>query len=137
MTVSKYHTPRNRLALAAGSLALAFVSVAGPATAQQRDPAYAAAGAAGQVGEKVSGYLGYPTPPSAEVRRIAEDINIKRRALYAEKAMAQAATIDDYAFTSGCRLILQTAAGEKYEAPDGTWQTRGAGLPVRDPKCPK
>lgn len=137
MTVRKMHTPRSRLALAAGSVALALVTVAGPATAQQRDPAYAAARAAGQVGEKVNGYLGFPTPPSAEVRRIAEDINIKRRALYAEKAMAQSATIDDYAFTSGCRLILQTAPGEKYEAPDGTWQTRGAGAPARDPKCPR
>jgi len=137
MTVRTIHTPHSRFALVAGGVALALVAVAGPATAQQRDPAYAAARAAGQVGEKVNGYLGYPSAPNAEVRRIAEDINIKRRALYAEKAMSQAATIDDYAFTSGCRLILQTAVGEKYEAPDGTWQTRGPGTPVRDPKCPR
>jgi uncharacterized protein YdbL (DUF1318 family) len=128
--------PRFAVALALGSVAVAVVAMAGTAYAQQRDPAYAAARAAGQVGEKPDGYLGYPTPPSQEVRRIAEDINIKRRALYAEKAVAQSATIDSYAMTSGCRLILQTAVGEKYQAPDGSWQTRGAGAPLRDARCP-
>jgi uncharacterized protein len=128
--------PRFAAALALGTVAVAVVAMAGTAYAQQRDPAYAAARASGQVGEKPDGYLGYPTPPSPEVRRIAEDINIKRRALYAEKAVAQSATIDSYAMTSGCRLILQTAVGEKYQAPDGSWQTRGAGAPQRDARCP-
>jgi uncharacterized protein YdbL (DUF1318 family) len=124
------------VALALGSVVVAALAVAGTAYAQQRDPAYSAARAAGQVGEKPDGYLGFPSPPSADVRRIAEDINIKRRALYAEKALAQSATIDSYALTSGCRLIMQTAPGEKYQAPDGTWQTRGAGAPIRDARCP-
>ena len=75
--------------LAAGSAALAVLVMAAPASAQQRDPAYAAARAAGQVGEKTDGYLGFPVPPSAEVRRMADDINIKRRALYAQKAAEQ------------------------------------------------
>jgi len=122
--------------LAAGSAALAVLVMAAPASAQQRDPAYAAARAAGQVGEKTDGYLGFPVPPSAEVRRMADDINIKRRALYAQKAAEQHATVEDYAFTSGCRLILQTAPGEKYQGPDGSWQTRGGGAPIRDSRCP-
>jgi uncharacterized protein len=124
------------VALALGTAAVALVAAAGTAYAQQRDPGYSAARAAGQVGEKPDGYLGFPSAPSAEVRRIAEDINIKRRAAYAERAMAQSATIDSYAFTSGCRLIAQTAPGEKYQAPDGSWQTRGAGAPMRDARCP-
>ena len=37
----------------------------GIAAAQARDPAYAAARAAGEVGEKMDGYLGYVVSPSA------------------------------------------------------------------------
>lgn len=124
------------LALVAGSAALAFLIVAAPASAQNRDPAYAAARASGQVGEKTDGYLGFPTAPSAAVRHMAEDINIKRKAVYAEKAQAASATVEEYAFTSGCLAIARTAPGEKYQAPDGTWQTRGAGAPQRDSRCP-
>ncbi len=70
------------LTLFAGAAALAALALSAPASAQSRDPAYAAARASGAVGEKTDGYLGYPTAPSAEVRKMAEDINIKRRALY-------------------------------------------------------
>lgn len=127
---------RKPAAMLAGSLALAVLAVSAPASAQQRDPAYAAARASGQVGEKTDGFLGYPVPPSAEVRKIGEDINIKRREVYAQKAAAQKATIDDYGFTSGCQLILATVPGEKYQAPDGSWQTRTSAPPLRDNKCP-
>jgi hypothetical protein len=41
-----------------------------------------------------------------------------------EKAQAQHATIEEYAFTTGCLLIAQTTPGEKYQAPDGAWKTR-------------
>lgn len=124
------------LALAAGSAALAFLMVAAPASAQQRDPAYAAARAAGQVGEKTDGYLGFPAAPSADVRHMAEDINIKRKAVYAEKAQANSATVEEYAFTAGCLAIARTVPGEKYQAPDGTWQTRTSAPPQRDSRCP-
>lgn len=116
------------LALLAAAPVLAF--------AQARDPLYAAARSAGQVGEQVNGYLGFVTPPSTDLRKVIEDINIKRRAVYADKAKANNATIEEYALTSGCLLIKNTSPGEKYQAPDGTWQTRGAGAPVRDPRCP-
>lgn len=126
-----------RSALAgAGWAALAVLALAAPVSAQQRDPAYAAARASGQVGEKVDGYLGFPTAPSAEVRRLADDINIKRKAVYAERAEANGATIEEYAFSAGCQAIARTAPGEKYQAPDGSWQTRTAAAPLRDPRCP-
>ncbi|MDE2404000.1 MAG: YdbL family protein [Sphingomonadales bacterium] len=122
---------------AALTLAVAFgVGGSGGAAAQGRDPAYAAARAAGQVGEKPDGYIGVVGGGSPELRRIAEDINIKRRAVYAERAQAQHATVEQYAFTSGCRLIEQTEPGEKYMAPDGSWQTRGRGEPNKDSRCP-
>jgi uncharacterized protein YdbL (DUF1318 family) len=126
-----------RSALAqAGWAALAVFALTVPASAQQRDPAYAAARAGGQVGEKVDGYLGFPAAPNSETRRLADDINIKRKAVYAERAQANGATIEEYAFSAGCQAIARTAVGEKYQAPDGSWQTRTSAPPLRDPRCP-
>jgi hypothetical protein len=121
------------------TIALAALAVAGmiPAAAQaQRDPAYAAARAAGQVGEKVDGYLGYVTPPSPALKAVIDELNIKRKAVYAEKAAAAKATVEEYALTSGCLLISQTRPGEKYQGPDGSWQTRTSSPPLRDSRCP-
>jgi len=100
----------------------------------QRDPAYAAARAAGQVGEQPDGYLGVVSG-GADVRAIVGNINIQRKAAYTQKAAASGATVEQLAFTSGCNLIAQTQAGEKYQTPGGAWATRGAGAPDRDPRC--
>jgi uncharacterized protein YdbL (DUF1318 family) len=127
---AKFLTSLIGIALAASAV------VPGAAMAQGRDPAYAAARAAGLVGEKMDGYLGYVGTPSAQLRAIVDDINIKRKAAYAAKAQANNATIEEYALTSGCQLILNTRPGEKYQAPNGSWQTRGAGAPQRDSRCP-
>ena len=110
--------------------------VAMPVVAQVRDPVYSAARANGQVGEQVNGYLGFVTPPAPDLKKVIEDLNIRRRAIYADKAKASNATIEQYAVTSGCLLITHTVPGEKYQAPDGTWQTRTASAPLRDPRCP-
>ena len=121
--------------LAAAAVATALGGFVAPAYAQ-RDPAYAAARAAGQVGEKMDGYLGVVGSETPELKRIVNDINIKRRAVYSERAQANNATLEEYALTAGCQAILATRPGEKYQAPDGSWQTRGAGAPMRDPRCP-
>jgi len=124
-----------RVGLAAGAAALLLTAIGAPALAQ-RDPAYAAARAAGQIGEQVDGYLGIVAGGDASIRRLVEDLNIKRKAVYAQKAQEQHATIEDYAFTSGCLLISQTQPGEKYQAPDGSWKTRTTAPPIRDTRCP-
>ena len=103
---------------------LALGLVAAPALAQ-RDPAYAAARSAGQVGEKMDGYLGMVGAATPELRRMVDDINIRRRAVYAEQAQANNATLEEYAFTSGCLAISRTTPGEMYQVPDGSWQQRG------------
>lgn len=124
------------LSLAAAMIAaVALTGLAAPASAQ-RDPAYEAARAAGQVGERMDGYLGVVGSGDAAARRLVDDLNIKRRETYAERARASGATLEQYAFTTGCLLISRTKAGEKYQAPDGSWQTRGAGAPQRDSRCP-
>lgn len=115
---------------------VAVAALAAPATVlAQRDPAYAAARSSGQVGEKPDGYLGYISG-GATVQALVDDINIKRKAAYTAEARSQGATVEQVAFVGGCRAILRTSAGEKYQAPDGSWQTRGSGAPTRDPRCP-
>lgn len=115
-------------------LTAALTMAAGTAHAQ-RDPAYEAARAAGKVGEKVDGYLGVVGSQGAEIEALVRDINIKRKAAYTSRASATGSTIEQFAFTTGCNLIANTKAGEKYQAPDGSWQTRGSGPPQRDGRC--
>ena len=61
-----------------GGLAIAGLALSAPAAAQ-RDPAYQSARAAGQIGEKMDGYLGVVGSQPAAVEKIASDINIRRR----------------------------------------------------------
>lgn len=130
MTFVSYRTVAGALL---GGLLIA--GLAAPALAQ-RDPAYEAARQSGQVGEKVDGYLGVVGSQPAAIQALVSDLNIRRRANYAERAQAQRATLEEYALTQGCILILRTVPGEKYQAPDGSWQTRDAGAPQRHSRCP-
>lgn len=123
------------LTLLALGAALIAGSVAAPAMAQ-RDPAYAAARANGSVGERTNGYLGIVGTASPELQRLVDDINNQRREVYAQRAQAEGATLEQYALTAGCLAIARTTPGEKYQAPDGSWQTRTAAAPLRDPRCP-
>ena len=125
----------NRFAIAAAAIALAIGGLATSASAQ-RDPAYESARSSGQVGEKMDGYLGIVGAESPTLRRMVNDINIKRKAVYAGKASAANATLEEYALTAGCIAISRTSPGEKYQAPDGSWQTRTSAPPLRDSRCP-
>lgn len=118
-----------------GGLLLAGLALPAPTLAQGRDPAYEAARRAGQVGEKMDGYLGVVGAQPASVEKIASDINIRRRENYAAKAQEQRVTLQEYAFTQGCVLIGRLDDGLKYQAPDGGWKTK-SGTAERDPRCP-
>lgn len=120
------------LALAAASAATLLTS---PVSAQ-RDPAYAAARANGTVGEQTDGYLGIVGEATPALRDMVNDINIKRRAVYTERARSNQATLEAYAVTAGCQAIMRTVPGEKYQAPDGSWKTRTSSPPERLAICP-
>ncbi|BDI61389.1 hypothetical protein MACH05_19490 [Qipengyuania nanhaisediminis] len=124
---------KSLLAAAAGIVAV--TGLVAPAQAQ-RDPAYAAARANGSVGEQTDGYLGIVGAATPALQRLVNDINIRRRAVYAEKAQANNATLEQYATTAGCQAIARTVPGEKYQAPDGSWKTRTDAPPERLPICP-
>lgn len=128
--VSSLKLLRTGTVIAAASLLL--VAVAAQA---QRDPAYAAARAAGQVGEKMDGYLGVVGAPSEALKRMVDGINIRRKQVYVAEAQDEKVTVQEYAFTAGCVNIANTTQGEKYQAPNGSWKTRDADLPDRDPRC--
>ncbi len=121
-----------KMMIAAG-LVLAGMSTAALA---QRDPAYQAARDAGQVGEQPDGYLGVVGAGNATLRAMVSNINIQRKATYTQKAAAANVTVIDQGLTFGCNLIANTKPGEKYMAPDGSWKTRTAAAPERDPRCP-
>jgi len=120
---------------ALGGMLLAALAMPAPAMAQ-RDPAYEAARQSGQVGEKMDGYLGVIGSQPASIQNMVADLNRQRRENYTQRAQAQSVTLQEYALTQGCILISRTAPGEKYQAPDGSWQTRGSGPPQRGPRCP-
>lgn len=120
--------------LAGMAAAMLAVGLAAPVMAQ-RDPAYDSARTSGQIGEKMDGYLGIVGAATPDLKRLVDDINIKRRAVYAARAQENNATLEEYAISAGCQLVLKTVPGEKYQAPDGAWHTRTAEPPVRDPRC--
>lgn len=118
-------------------LALCLVAVFPLPASAQRDPAYAAARAAGEVGERMDGYLGIVATATEQLRRLVDDLNIRRRAVYAERAQAEGATLEEYAFTAGCLAIQRTQPNEMYQAySTRQWTRRGAAPPDRDPRCP-
>jgi uncharacterized protein len=117
--------------------ALLLGATATTAAYAQRDPAYQAARSEGLIGEMPTGYVGFVSTPSAAIKALVDDINIKRKAVYTEQAQTNSVTVEEFAFRNGCRLIAEkTVAGEKYMAPDKTWKTRDANAPVLDPRCP-
>ena len=111
---------------------LALVAVAGVAAAQS---AYFDARAAGQVGERFDGYLGYVlVQPSAQARTQTEAINISRRALYSDLEQRRGVSPQEVGITAGCTLLARVAAGEAYMLSDGQWRRRGAGEPAPVPQ---
>ncbi len=123
-------TKTHRLMIAAGALALIGLSTAAYA---QRDPAYAAAREAKQIGEQPDGYLGVVSG-GASVQALVRDINIKRKAAYTASAQASGATVEQFAFTSGCNLVAKVERGEMYKTPSGQWK-ENTGTPELDARC--
>ena len=105
--------------------------VAAPLAAQS--PQLAAAIAAGQVGERYDGYMGFAAAPAADVRRQVNAINLRRRNLYIELGTRRNVTADVVGLTTGCTLLGQIPVGEAYMLKDGTWRRRASGRPAPVP----
>jgi uncharacterized protein len=109
------------LKLLAASLMLAFsLTVAAPAAmADALDDAKAA----GQVGEKLDGYLGVVSPGAGvEIQRLVQDINLRRRDRYRAIAdQTPGSTLSDVQVLAGAKLISMTPAGQYVQNAAGTW----------------
>ena len=105
--------------------------MAAPVAAQSQQ--VAAAIAAGQVGERYDGYMGFATPPSPMVRRQVYAINIQRRNLYTELGERRHVTASVVGLTTGCQLLRQLSPGEAYQLEDGVWRHWAAGQPAPVP----
>ena len=121
---------KTKLLIVAGAVALLGISTMAMA---QRDPAYAAAREAKQVGEQPDGYLGVVSGGPA-VQALVRDINIKRKAAYTASAQASGSTVEQFAFTSGCNLVAKVGQGEMYKTPSGQWK-ENSGTPELDGRC--
>jgi uncharacterized protein YdbL (DUF1318 family) len=113
---------------------LAALGAAAPVSAQPV-AGLAQARAAGVVGERYDGYLGYAAPPfSGLVRSQTEAVNIRRRALFTGLAGRRGVSPQEVGITAGCTLLGRVAVGESYLLSDGVWRRRLAGQrpPVPD-----
>lgn len=119
-----------------GLVSVAALALAVPAAAQSGQ-ALANARAAGQVGERFDGYLGYASPSATipgAARSQTEGVNIRRRALYTGLAQRRGVSPGEVGITAGCTLLGRVAIGEAYLLSDGVWRRRGPGqrAPVPD-----
>ena len=112
--------------------ALMAACLAVPAAAQS-SPAIRAAKAAGQVGERYDGFLGYASYLPAATRREVDAINIRRRSHYANLAAARGVSPQDVGVTAGCVTLRSVQVGEAYLLADNRWRRRAAGQPAPVP----
>jgi len=95
--------------------------VSAPALAASLDQAKAA----GQVGERIDGYLGVVSANApADVRAMVDKINAERKAKYQQIADKQGAPVAAVAQIAGRKLIERTPKGEYVLGADGHWRKK-------------
>lgn len=85
----------------------------------------AEAKSAGQLGERIDGFVGVvsaDTPP--ELRALAGEINARRRAEYAAIAQRQGVALEVVAQLAGEKLVERAGPGEWVLGADGEWRQR-------------
>lgn len=110
-------------------IALAAAVVAAPA-AGQNAAVVVAAKQAGIIGERFDGYVGFVATPSAEVRRQAGAVNLRRRNLYIDLATRRNVTAQVVGIATACEIFPRVRVGEFYMLGDGVWRKRMPGQAV-------
>lgn len=112
-----------RTILMSAVLALAALSFAPAASAA--DPQIEAARAAGEIGERIDGYLGVVTSsPDPSLVRKVQDINNRRRAVYEQTARDNNTTVQIVAQLTGERQIERLEPGQYYMDASGSWKQK-------------
>jgi uncharacterized protein YdbL (DUF1318 family) len=92
-----------------------------PAAAQSLDQAKAA----GEIGERVDGYVGaVAASPSGDIRALVDEVNAGRQAKYAEIAKERGTPVAAVAQIAGQKLIERTAKGGYVMGVDGQWRQK-------------
>jgi uncharacterized protein len=100
---------------------LLMLCAALPAAAQSLDQAKAA----GQVGERIDGYVGVvdaSTP--GDVRAMVDQVNAERRQKYAEIAAERGTSVEAVAQIAGQKLIARAPGGQYVLGADGEWRQK-------------
>lgn len=130
---------RSPFASLIAACALAAAAIATPAAAQA-DSVLDAAKSAGVIGEQADGYLGVVpgASASADVRARVDQINIRRRAVYTQRAGERGVAVNEMAAAVACEIFSRRiGVGERYRDQGGTWRQRTASQPVAMPSfCP-
>lgn len=105
--------------------ALLAAAIGSPAVSQT--PQISQAIAAGRIGERFDGYMGFAVAPSDDLRRQVTAINIQRRNLYTQLAQQRNVTAQLVGLTTACTLFRQLAAGEAYMLNDQIWRRHVVG----------
>ncbi|MEQ8267375.1 MAG: YdbL family protein [Parvibaculum sp.] len=89
-------------------------------------PAFAidldSAKAQGLVGERLTGYIGAVSNPTPEVKKLIDDVNLRRRASYQEIAgKTPGATLNAVEKLAAEKLISKTPSGQYVEKAPGQW----------------
>jgi uncharacterized protein YdbL (DUF1318 family) len=119
---SRVMTPR--LFIATAFAALALVAVAGPAAAIE-DPILNAAINENKIGETADGYLATVDGASiaADARARMDQLNLRRRATYTERAQQNSVSVEEYARSFACTLMVKnTPTGASYRDQGGNWR---------------
>lgn len=121
----------------AGALVAGALLFSATSWAQAGDSVVAQARANGLVGEQADGYLGYVPGAtiSADLRGRVDQINIRRRALYTNRAAERGASVNEMAAAVACEVFQggRISAGERYRNAAGQWRQRTAANPVEIP----
>lgn len=123
-------------AFVCAAAALTALAVAGPSWAQAGDGALTQARTAGLIGEQADGYLGFVPGAqiSADLRGRVEQNNIRRRALYTQRATQRSASVNEMAAAVACEVFQgRIAVGEHYRDEGGRWRQRTASSAVTVP----
>jgi uncharacterized protein len=92
-----------------------------PVAAQSLD----AAKAAGQIGERIDGYVGVVDANApADIKRLVNQVNAGREAKYAEIAAERGTSVQAVAQIAGQKLIERAPKGEYVMGADGRWRQK-------------
>lgn len=92
-----------------------------PVAAQSLD----AAKAAGQIGERIDGYVGVVDANApGDIKRLVDEVNAGRKAKYAEIAAERGTSVQAVAQIAGEKLIERAARGEYVMGADGRWRQK-------------